>query len=120
MIAGISFLQCAAGPSPEGQGKSPRSGKLASVLYELATAPDRGGYAESRGILLPEGRVRVIIFLSASATDPDRKRLVEKHGVIVEKAANGLVRAHVPVDALIDLSREAAISFVDLPDRPGM
>jgi len=120
LAAGISFLQCAAGPAPEGNGKSSRSGKLASVLRELATASDRRGYAESRRILIPDGRVRVMLFLSASATDLDRERLVEKYGVIVEKTANGLMRARVPVDALIDLSGEPAVSFVDLPDRPGI
>ena len=89
-------------------------------LVELAAAPDRAGFAESRRILLREDRVSVIVFMSASSTDLDRKRLVGKYGVIVEKAANGLMRARVPVDALIDFSGEAAVSFVDLPDRPGI
>jgi len=120
LTAGISFLQCAAGPAPKGEGKDPRSAKLASVLVELAAAPDRAGFAESRRILLREDRVSVIVFMSASSTDLDRKRLVEKYGVIVEKAADGLMRARVPVGALIGLSGEAAVSFVDLPDRPGI
>lgn len=120
LTAGIAVLQCAAGPAPEGKNGSARSGKLASVLHELATASDRRGYAEARRIPVPEGRVRVIVFLSASATDLDRERLAKKYGVIVEKTANGLMRARVPVDALVDLSGDAAVSFVDLPDRPGI
>ncbi len=114
----MAILQCAAGPSPEGRGKAPRAGKLSPVLHELATTSDRTGFAASRGIALAEGRVRVYVFLAASATDRDRARLAATHGVTVEKAANGLMRARVPVDSLIDLSRDPAVSFVDIPDRP--
>jgi len=105
---------------PEGikERKPPGELKLASVLYELALAPDREKFAQEHGMDLKEGKVRAFIFLEPASSEGERKKIWEGYTLLVEKKSEGLVRALIPIDELIPLSREPVIRFINLPDKP--
>ena len=91
--------------------------KLSSMLYELAIAPDHEYFAEQHDISLENNRVRVFIFFEPSASDPDKKKILNDHGIIIEKSSADLTRGRVPVDHLISLSQEPVIRSIRLPDK---
>ena len=91
--------------------------KLSSMLYELAISPDPDYFAEQHHIFLDKDRVRVFIFFEPSASDPDRKKILKNHRIIIEKRSEDLTRGLVPVDHLISLSEETVIRSIRLPDR---
>jgi hypothetical protein len=91
--------------------------KLSSMLFELAVSPDPDNFAKKHDIFLDKNRVRVFIFFDPSALDPDRKKILEDHGIMIEKSSADLTRGLVPVDHLISLSHEPVIRSIRLPDR---
>jgi len=91
--------------------------KLSSILYELAISPNPDYFAKKHGILLDKDRVRVFIFFEPSSSDSDIKKILNDHGIIIEKSSADLTRGIVPVDHLISLSEEPAIRSIRLPDR---
>jgi hypothetical protein len=91
--------------------------KLSSILYDLAIAPDPEYFAKKHDIVLDKDRVRVFIFFEPSSSDPDRKKILNDHGIIIEKSSADLTRGLVPVDHLISLSEESVIRSIRLPDR---
>ena len=101
---------------PEGH-KPPKELKLTSILYELAIASETERFAKEHGISLANGKVRVFIFFNPDSSNSERDRLAENYTIVVEKKADTLVRALVPVDRLIALSKETVIWSIRLPDR---
>ena len=91
--------------------------KLSSILYDLAVSPDPKYFAKKHDISLENNRVRVFIFFEPSSSDPDRKKILNDHGIIIEKSSADLTRGLVPVDHLISLSQEPVIRSIRLPDR---
>jgi hypothetical protein len=91
--------------------------KLSSMLYELAISPDHNCFAKQHDILLDKDRIRVFILFEPSSSDPDRKKILEDHGLTIEKSAAGMIRGLVAVDHLISLSQEPVIQSIRLPDR---
>ena len=91
--------------------------KLSSILYELAISPDHNYFAKKHDILLDKDRVRVFILFKPSSSDPERNKLLEDHGITIEKSAAGMIRGLVAVDHLISLSQEPVIQSIRLPDR---
>ena len=91
--------------------------KLSSMLYELAISQDHEYFAKKHDIFLDKDRVRVYIFFEPSVSDPDRKKILKDHGIIIEKSAADLTRGLVPVDHLILLSEDPFIQSIRLPDR---
>jgi hypothetical protein len=91
--------------------------KLSSMLYELAISQDHEYFAKKHDIVLAKDRVRVFIFFEPSSSDPDRKKILNDHGIIIEKSSADLTRGLVPVDHLISLSEEPVIQSIRLPDR---
>jgi hypothetical protein len=67
---------------------------------------------------LYKDRARVFIFFDPASSGPDREKIVEKYQLIVEKKSNDLLRALVPINALIPLSKESVIGSIKLPDKP--
>ena len=100
----------------EGQ-KPPKELKLTSLLYELAIAPEPERFAREHGISLTNGKVRVFISFNPDSLRPERDRLAEHYTIVVEKKAGTLIRALVPVERLIALSKESVIWSIRLPDR---
>src|SRR3989304_2002674 len=107
-------------PPPEGleKQKPPKELKLTSILYELAISPDRENFAKNHNIFLQEGKVRVFIYMDPSSTKLDRSKLVKSLNIDIEKTSNNLLRALVPIDKLIPLSKEPIIWSISLPDKP--
>jgi len=91
--------------------------KLSSMLYELAISQDHKYFAKQHDIELDKDRVRVYILFDPSSSDPDRKKILNDHGIIIEKSSADLTRGRVPVDHLISLSEEPVIRSIRLPDR---
>jgi hypothetical protein len=91
--------------------------KLSSIIYDLAISPDPEYFAKKHDISLENNRVRVFIFFEPSSSDPDRKKILNDHGIIIEKSSADLTRGLVPVDHLISLSQKSVIRFIQLPDR---
>jgi hypothetical protein len=91
--------------------------KLSSILYGLATSPDTHNFAKKHHIFLDKDRVRVFIFFEPSAPDLTRKKILNDHGITIEKSAAELTRGRVPVDQLIPLSDESGIRSIRLPDK---
>ena len=91
--------------------------KLSSMLYELATSPDADYFAKKHNIFLDKDRVRVFIIFEPTSSDTDRKKILNDHGIIIEKSSADLTRGLVPVDHLISLSQEPVIRSIRLPDR---
>jgi len=91
--------------------------KLSSILYDLAISPDPEYFAKKHDISLENNRVRVFIFFEPTASGPDRKKVLEGHGIMIEKSSADLTRGLVPVDHLIPLSEESVIRSIRLPDK---
>ena len=91
--------------------------KLSSMLYELAISQDPEYFAKKHDIHLDNNRVRVFIFFEPSSSDPDRKKILNDHGIMIEKSSADMVRGLVPVDHLLSLSEEPVIRSIRLPDR---
>ena len=91
--------------------------KLSSILYELAISQDREYFAKKHNIHLDNNRVRVFIFFDPSSSGPDRKKILNDHGIMIEKSSADMTRGLVPVDHLISLSQEPVIRSIRLPDR---
>ena len=91
--------------------------KLSSILYELAISQDPEYFAKQHDISLENNRVRVFIFFEPTASDPDRKKMLNDHGIMIEKSAADMIRGLVPVDHLLSLSEEPVIQSIRLPDR---
>ena len=91
--------------------------KLSSMLYELAISQNPEYFAKQHDIELDKDRVRVYILFEPSSSDPDRKKILNDHGIIIEKSSGDLTRGLVPVDQLILLSEEPVIRSIRLPDR---
>jgi hypothetical protein len=91
--------------------------KLSSILYELATSPGPEQFAKKHHIFLDMDRVRVFILFDPSTSDPDRKKILYKHNITVEKSAARMIRGLVTVGQLIPLSGEPGIRFIKLPDK---
>ena len=91
--------------------------KLSSMLYELAISPNHEYFAKQNHILLDKDRVRVFIFFEPSSSDPDRKKILNDHGIMIEKSSADMIRGLVPVDHLLSLSEEPVIRSIRLPDR---
>ena len=97
--------------------KPPKELKLSSILYELAIAPEPGKFAKKHGIFLTEGKVRVFISFNPASSNSERDKLAENYTYAVEKKSNDILRALVPVDRLIPLSKESVVWSIRLPDR---
>lgn len=105
--------------SDEGSNKigDTKKQKLSSMLYELAISPNPYYFSEKHHIFLDKDRVRVFISFEPSASDPDKKKILKDHKIIIEKSSDDLTRGLVPVDHLISLSEEPVIQSIRLPDR---
>jgi hypothetical protein len=95
----------------------PKGLKLSSILYELAVAPDPEKFAKNHDIFLTAGKVRVFISFNPAASNSERDKLAEIHNFMVEKKSNDLLRALVPLDSLIPLSKESVVWSIRLPDK---
>jgi len=91
--------------------------KLSSILYDLAISQDHEYFAKQHNIELDKDRARVYILFDPSSSDPDRKKILNDHGIIIEKSSADLTRGLVPVDHLISLSQEPVIRSIRLPDK---
>ena len=91
--------------------------KLSSILYGLAVSQDPESFEKKHDISLENYRVRVFIFFEPSSSDSNRKKILNDHGIIIEKSSADLIRGLVPVDHLILLSQESVIRSIRLPDR---
>ena len=98
--------------------KPPRELKLTSILYELAIASEPENFAKQHDIFLSNGRVRVFIFFDPASSSSEREKIVENYKLVFEKKSNALLRALVPIDGLIPMSKESIIWSIRLPDRP--
>lgn len=98
--------------------KPPRELKLTSILYELAIASEPENFAKEHDIFLSNGRVRVFIFFDPASSRSEREKIVENYKLVFEKKSNALLRALVPIDGLIPMSKESVIWLIRLPDRP--
>ncbi len=98
--------------------KRPEGLKLSSILYQLAVAAEPEFFAKQHDIFLYKDRARVFIFFDPASSGPDREKIVEKYQLIVEKKSIDLLRALVPINALIPLSKESVIGSIKLPDKP--
>jgi len=84
--------------------------KLESVLYQLTQTQNHDEFAKTRGLHLEDGKVRVVIELyNASDTIPDG------YGAIIETRHENLVQALVPINSLMELSKESSINFIRAP-----
>jgi len=104
-------------PAVHERHKPPKELKLTSILYELAIAPEPERFAKEHGISLTNGKVRVFISFNPNSLRPERDRLAEHYTIVVEKKDDTLIRALVPVERLIALSKESVIWSIRLPDR---
>jgi len=97
--------------------KPPKELKLSSILYELAVAPEPEKFAKKHDIFLTEGKVRVFISFNPTSSNSERDKLAENYNYAVEKKSHDLLRALVPVNSLIALSKESVVWSIRLPDR---
>jgi len=97
--------------------KPPKDIKLTSILYELAIAPETEKFAEEHSIFLDNHKVSVFISFDPASSNPEREKIIQKHSILVEKKSDDLLRALVPIDKLIPLSKESEIWSIRLPDR---
>jgi hypothetical protein len=95
----------------------PKGLKLSSILYELAVAPEPEKFAKKHDIFLTTGKVRVFISFNPASSNSERDKLAENYNFMVEKKSNDLLRALVPIDRLIPLSKESVVWSIRLPDR---
>jgi hypothetical protein len=87
------------------------------MLYELAISQDREYFAKKHNIFLDKDRVRVFIIFEPTSSGTDRKKILNDHGIIIEKSSADMTRGLVAVDQLIPLSEEPVIQSIRLPDR---
>lgn len=92
---------------------------LASILRELAVAPDPVAFARTRGFSLVEGKARVVIRFSESVTEGELLAVASRRSLTLEKRAGKVVRALVPPAEILSLAGEPSVVFIDLPDVPG-
>ncbi len=119
IIPAVFFLGCTANAQKDyPEYKRPEGLKLSSILYQLAVAAEPEFFAKQHDIFLYKDRARVFIFFDPASSGPDREKIVEKYQLIVEKKSNDLLRALVPINALIPLSKESVIGSIKLPDKP--
>jgi len=106
--------------TPEGLGgqKPPKDLKLSSILYELTIASDREKFAQEHDIFLFEGKVRVFLFFDPVSSNSEREKLIKSYNLVIEKKSDDLVRAMVPINELIPLSKEPVIWSIGLLDKP--
>lgn len=97
--------------------KPPKGLRLSSILYELAVAPEPEKFAKKHDIFLTKGKVRVFISFNPTSSNSEREKLAENYHFMVEKKSNDLLRALVPIDRLIPLSKESVVWSIRLPDR---
>ena len=95
----------------------PKGLKLSSILYELAVAPEPEKFAKKHDIFVTEGKVRVIISFNPTFSNLERDQLAENYNFLVEKKSNDILRALVPIDRLIPLSKESVVWSISLPNR---
>lgn len=105
-------------PTGPGEQKPSKELKIESTLYGLAVASDRENFAKEHDIFLSEGKARVFILFEPASLSSEREKLIENYSIVVEKSSNDLLRALVPIDKLIPLSKESIIWSIRLPDRP--
>jgi len=99
--------------------------KLESVLGELVEKYYQGkmiaeSFARSRGILLKDNRVTVILvpLVGEDASVIDRGRLISC-GATIEASSFHLIRAKIPISSLEQVAdKVAGISYIRLPLRP--
>jgi hypothetical protein len=99
------------------KGDNTNKQKLSSILYDLAVSQDPESFAKTHHIFLDKSRVRVFIFFEPTSSEPDRKKILEYHGIIIEKKSVDTIRGLVAVDHLIPLSKEPVIRSIRLPDK---
>ncbi|MFC1882955.1 hypothetical protein ACFL2S_15900, partial [Thermodesulfobacteriota bacterium] len=68
-------------------------------------------------IFLTKGKVKVFISFNPASSNSERDKLAESYNFMVEKKSNDLLRALVPIDSLIPLSKESVVWSIRLPDR---
>lgn len=92
---------------------------VASVLVELAAAPDPAAFAHARGFSLVDGKVRVVILFADSATEEEIVAAMHRHALTLEKRAERVVRVLLLPAELQSLAGEPSVVFIDLPSMPG-
>jgi hypothetical protein len=97
--------------------KPPKGLRLSSILYELAIAPGPEKFAKKHDIFLTNGKVRVFISFNPASSNSEREKLAESYHFMVEKKSNDILRALIPIDRLIPLSKESVVWSIRLPDR---
>ena len=97
--------------------KPPKGLRLSSILYELASAPEPEKFAKKHDIFLTKGKVKVFISFNPASSNSEREKLAESYNLMVEKKSNDILRALIPLDRLIPLSKESVVWSIRLPDR---
>ena len=97
--------------------KPPKGLKLSSILYELAASSEPEKFAKEHGIFMGEGKVRVFVSFNPASSDSEINKLTESYNFVIEKKSSNLLRALVPIDKLIPLSKDSAVWSIRLPDR---
>jgi len=88
-------------------------GNLESVLYQLTQSTQPNEFAKERGLYVKNGKVRVVIELeNKTGTIPPG------YGIVEETRYDGLVQAMVPINRLIEISREQGVKVVRVPNKP--
>ena len=95
----------------------PKGLKLSSILYELAVVSEPEKFAKKHDIFFTTGTVRVFISFNPASSNSERDKLAENYNFMVERKSNDLLRALVPIDRLIPLSKESVVWSIRLPDR---
>ncbi len=103
----FSVINVPAKPRP------PAGARLDSTLYGLMIAPDWHDYAAAHGIELSGLRARVIVDLATPGVQPQGVA-----DLLVEASSPERLRALVPIEQLLALARDPAVSLVRLPNRP--
>lgn len=102
--------------SDSASGPPTNSSSLDPVLASLIEAENRTRYAQSNGLVLEEGRVRVIIELEPNATVPDQYELEIELSLGTDTGTS--VQAMVAVSDLEPLAHERGVVEVRPPQTP--
>lgn len=89
--------------------------KLASVLYRLTMAPEPEPFAKQHGLFFLNDKIKVYVYFTPDVPSSEIQRVVDAHHIQLEKRANDLVSAWVPVDRLVPLSKEAVVRIISPP-----